>query len=244
MQDFIIVATFVFPSEMAVAKGKLESEGIECRVLDELTVQSNNFFSNAVGGVKLQVHQSEYEKAQSILLEGGFLTETGTEPSYIEKTLGNPTSIKKIKIGLYILLSFVLLSFVVVAFFVKQNALTIQEQMLIEDWYLETVIYGDRQFTPNTYNPQSTSIFTDSVPVFSFDIYKIEKISFNQDGTLQLPGFDSPEIYGEWHFSGDRLTISTTDDLDYIFENTYEIQLNTKRLTLVSGGTSIICYAL
>jgi transketolase C-terminal domain/subunit len=40
MDDFITIATFVFPSELVVAKSKLESEGIECRVLDELTVQS------------------------------------------------------------------------------------------------------------------------------------------------------------------------------------------------------------
>ncbi len=48
----------MFPSELAVVKSKLESEGIECKVLDEHTVQVYNFLSQAIGGVRLQVAES------------------------------------------------------------------------------------------------------------------------------------------------------------------------------------------
>lgn len=107
MNDFITITTFTFPSEMAVAKVRLESDGIECRVLDELTVQSHNFISNAVGGVKLQVRRADYNSAQTILLEGGFVAITESEPSYIEKTLSNPIARKRIKIAFFSFLGIV-----------------------------------------------------------------------------------------------------------------------------------------
>lgn len=113
MQDFITIATFVFPSDMAVAKGRLESEGIECRVLDELTVQSYNFISNAIGGVKLQVSYADFESAQAILLEGGFTAAAESEPSFTERTLSNPKARKIIKIVLYSFLGMVVAFFLV-----------------------------------------------------------------------------------------------------------------------------------
>jgi len=62
MNDFITMATFTLPSEMVIARSKLESEGIECQTLDELTVKSYNFLSNAMGGVKLQVRSLDISK--------------------------------------------------------------------------------------------------------------------------------------------------------------------------------------
>lgn len=55
----ITVATYTYPHEMAISKSKLEAYGIECFVRDELTVQVNNFYSNAIGGVKLEVKENE-----------------------------------------------------------------------------------------------------------------------------------------------------------------------------------------
>jgi ABC-type uncharacterized transport system permease subunit len=50
-----------------MAQSKLEAEGIIVFLKDELTVQSHNFLSNAVGGVKLQVLVSDIDEAQMIL---------------------------------------------------------------------------------------------------------------------------------------------------------------------------------
>lgn len=76
MNDLVVVATFTFPSELIVMKGRLESEGIECHTKDELTVQSHNFLSNAVGGVKLLVKQNDVIRARVILIEAGHLKES------------------------------------------------------------------------------------------------------------------------------------------------------------------------
>src|SRR5690554_1682775 len=102
--DFITIATFVFPSDMFIARGKLESEGIECRVLDELTVQSHNFLSQAVGGIKLQVRSANIPEANSILLEGGFIISTSNEPTLLQKKLTAPKGIQTLKWILILLL--------------------------------------------------------------------------------------------------------------------------------------------
>jgi hypothetical protein len=56
-----------------MAKGFLESEGIETMILDEMTVQVQNFYSNAVGGVKILVQQEDYDDGIAALKKGGYI---------------------------------------------------------------------------------------------------------------------------------------------------------------------------
>lgn len=63
----VTVASFSHPSEAELAKSKLESEGIESFVADAHTVQMNWLYSNALGGVKVQVWEADAAKAQEIL---------------------------------------------------------------------------------------------------------------------------------------------------------------------------------
>ncbi|MEO1050608.1 MAG: DUF2007 domain-containing protein [Bacteroidota bacterium] len=75
MGKFTTIATFQYPHEVQVVKGKLESEGIEVFLKDELTIQVDNFLSNAMGGVKLQVRESDINRAVPILHEAGVLSQ-------------------------------------------------------------------------------------------------------------------------------------------------------------------------
>lgn len=76
LNQLITIATFTLPSELIVVRGRLESEGVECFTKDELTVQVHNFYSNAIGGVKLQVRHEDVELANQILTELGFSQES------------------------------------------------------------------------------------------------------------------------------------------------------------------------
>ncbi len=71
METLITVKTFTYPIELAVVRGRLESEGVECFIQDEMMAQVNPFYSNAIGGIKLQVKRSDIEKAIEILKENG-----------------------------------------------------------------------------------------------------------------------------------------------------------------------------
>jgi hypothetical protein len=52
-----------------LARGKLESEGIPAVVIDEHTVQNDWLYSQAIGGVKVQVPEEDFERAVEILAE-------------------------------------------------------------------------------------------------------------------------------------------------------------------------------
>jgi ribosomal protein L37AE/L43A len=70
---FVTVLTFTYPYEAAVIRGRLESEGIECFVRDEWTVQVQPFYSHAIGGVKLQVGKNDLPQTMEILKEAGYM---------------------------------------------------------------------------------------------------------------------------------------------------------------------------
>jgi len=74
-EKFITVLTVTFAPEVAIIRGRLESEGIICFVKDELTVQIQPFYSNAIGGVKLQVRESDLNQTLEILKETGYINE-------------------------------------------------------------------------------------------------------------------------------------------------------------------------
>ena len=75
MREFVTLMNLTYPADVIAPKGKLESEGIEVLVKDELTVQVHNFYSNAIGGIRLQVPAEDFERAKTILLENGLLEE-------------------------------------------------------------------------------------------------------------------------------------------------------------------------
>ena len=66
--NFVIVYSFLYPHEMEIAKHALESHGIPCFSEDSLTVQSYQFISNAVGGVKLLVAKNDLKKSIELLI--------------------------------------------------------------------------------------------------------------------------------------------------------------------------------
>ncbi len=67
MDSLVTVRTFTYAHEAAVAKSLLRAEEIFCFLKDELTIQANPFYSNALGGVKLQVRTQDAARATDIL---------------------------------------------------------------------------------------------------------------------------------------------------------------------------------
>jgi hypothetical protein len=77
---------FTYPHEAHMAKAYLESEGFSVMIRDELTAQVNNFYSGAIGGVKLLVQESVYDECVKTLKNGGYLIADDQENTFkIEK---------------------------------------------------------------------------------------------------------------------------------------------------------------
>ncbi len=72
-EHLVTIGSFSTPYEANLVKSQLEAAGIPAFVADEYTVGMNWLYSNALGGVKVQVPQSLASEAQQILA-------TETEP--------------------------------------------------------------------------------------------------------------------------------------------------------------------
>lgn len=66
VERFYTLASFEYPADVQVLKGKLESEGIPVFLKDENTLNSDPLISNAIGGVRVQVYNRDKERAKAI----------------------------------------------------------------------------------------------------------------------------------------------------------------------------------
>ncbi len=63
------VASYSFPYEAQIARARLEVDGIQAYVADEHTITMQWLYSDALGGVKVQVKPQDLSRARMILAE-------------------------------------------------------------------------------------------------------------------------------------------------------------------------------
>ena len=64
---FVTIAKFQYSTEAEIMKGRLESDGIQVFLKDNITIDTDPLVSNAIGGIKLKVLTKDEEKAKEIL---------------------------------------------------------------------------------------------------------------------------------------------------------------------------------
>ncbi|PKV48727.1 putative signal transducing protein [Aquimarina sp. MAR_2010_214] len=67
MKDFITIKTYTYPFEYAILRLLLDQEGISYFFENETMVGVFPFYSNALGGINLKVHQRDKEKVLQII---------------------------------------------------------------------------------------------------------------------------------------------------------------------------------
>jgi hypothetical protein len=81
VQELVTIRQFRDLPEALLAKGSLESAGIECFLADENLVRLDWFISNFIGGIKLKVRVADAENARRLLdepiLEGLYVQGVG-----------------------------------------------------------------------------------------------------------------------------------------------------------------------
>jgi len=65
--QFILLTTFDNYIEAHIALGRLKEEFINCYLKDEYTVTIDPLLSNAIGGIKLMVAETQVERAVEVL---------------------------------------------------------------------------------------------------------------------------------------------------------------------------------
>lgn len=67
--NYTILAVFEYSTEAQLMKSKLDSENIRTMLKDEKTIDSDPLISQAIGGVKLGVHNEDFKKAIAVYNE-------------------------------------------------------------------------------------------------------------------------------------------------------------------------------
>ena len=152
MNNWITIISFTYPHEAHLAKAKLESEGIDVVIKDELTVQVNNFYSNAIGGVKLLVNVSDYEKAHQLLIGSGYIREKIREPNKFLTRFDKLTSklplIGKSIIELRLIILIALTLIITIVSIVLLSLPSTVEKLTKNSWCVDKIYYKGLEKTP------------------------------------------------------------------------------------------------
>jgi hypothetical protein len=236
LDNWITIKTFTLPTEVVVLRGRLESEGIECFVQNELITQINPLYSNAIGGVQLQVKESDLQNAIAILKEGGYLTdEEAQPPKFLLKLDSTSSKIPFLNRLPLLFRLMILVSFFVgltVSLFIYAILPTTYERLTENNWCLNYVTYNNKDLIP-----QTEEFIKLSGPGFCD-----ETITFRQNGTVTMPGFKSPMVLGHWKLDKDSLQILQADTFDFVYNGIYQIDLSNSKLVLKSAKTTLNCH--
>jgi hypothetical protein len=232
MSKLITIITFDFPHEAHMAKTRLESEGFEIFLKDELTVQVDNFISNAVGGVKLQVFEEDAEAAIKILEAAGYIKEDKELPlpknSFLSEWSSNIPFIGKLAFEVRMLVLVALIAIISLVAIVLLSLPDKMERLTKDSWYLNKIEYKGKYYQPNTNELKLTFNNGDS-----------EYIRFSTDGIVKLPGFNSKAVYGRWKLDGEQLIISMADTLGHVYNGKYDLEIGANSISLTSETTKM-----
>jgi len=200
MEEWVVVRSFTYPHEAHLVKTKLESRGIETQLKDELTVQVHNFYSNAIGGVKLLVRQSDEKDALEILNDSG---NTGKDEAAGDENLKRKKlRYSKILYAVAVVILLVAIGTAVYSIFLIPSQ---SEKLSLNAWCFEGLYYKDWEFTPNTIEPDEVKSSTQIQ--FEFVNSCREYMVFYKEGIVTLPGFDTEKIKARWKMEEKKLFI-------------------------------------
>ncbi|HBS87435.1 MAG: hypothetical protein A2W91_00785 [Bacteroidetes bacterium GWF2_38_335] len=224
MDNWITIFSFTLPHEAHIAKGRLESEGIEVLIKDELTAQVNNFYSNAIGGVKLQVRDLDFDKAVMVLIDAGYINEKEHTPNKFWTRFDKLTAKiplvgnSIIELRLIIIVALILLVTIVpIVFLSLPSAL---EKLTENIWCVDKIYYNGQEITPYSIGFIMESEYSSCS----------ETMSFGENGIAELPGINSFREIFHWELKDDSLIITSLSA-----ENNYSIEGD-----LLSGGDTIM----
>lgn len=108
---FVNIASFQYSSEAQIVKGKLQSEGVEVFLKDQVLIDTDPLISKAIGGIKLTVRAYDEERARRILepIEKYSVDDAGKRlqcPQCGNDYISMQTSIKDLRSFLAFLFSF------------------------------------------------------------------------------------------------------------------------------------------
>jgi hypothetical protein len=235
LEQLITIYAFSYPHEAAIIQGRLESEGIETFLKDELTVQTYHFYSNAVGGIKLQVWENDVEQAIAILKDAGYNTNVQDAlPQYWIKLEGWKNKLPLIRNAstfFFIMFTITVLCLAIIGMVYFWMKPTTKELLMQNAWCMDYIVYQEVEYQALTVQDFILRIEQNcNEPIYFFD-----------KGRVSLPGFSSPTIDGKWEAEHGYLKIYSLSAFQNIFQGTFKVEIEDRKLILTSD--SAIIYA-
>jgi hypothetical protein len=79
------------PVDAQLIRSILEMEGIDAAIPDEYTADVAPFYSQAIGGIRIQVSAKDFDQAHAILTENGYLKAESTAENKVLKWINQKT---------------------------------------------------------------------------------------------------------------------------------------------------------
>jgi len=240
MNNWVNIITFTYPHEAYIIRGRLESEGIEVMLNDELTTQVCNFYSNAIGGVKLLVQDFDYDKAYKILVESGYIKEHKSKPNkfltHFDRFSSKMPFIEKssLEVRLFIVVTLILIIIIVPS--VLLSLPSTLEKLTQNNWSVEKIYYKGKELTPNSDGLKLESNFN----AFS------EIMEFRKNGDVIFPGIDSYPVLNKWKLRNDSvfiirgLTKGEPTESESIYYGKYSIEIENGFIKMKSDNILIL----
>ena len=85
--NLVTVAAFIFPIDAYLLKVRLESEGIQCFLADDITAYINWRWCLAIGGVKIKVRETDLETVADVLAQEPLVTDLAEDWAFEDGTV-------------------------------------------------------------------------------------------------------------------------------------------------------------
>lgn len=240
--DWVTIATFNYAHQAELLKARIESEGIQCNLKDENIATANPLYSNAVGGIKVQVLHSNIEKVIPILKELGYNNEDvdgfKSWESEVAESTDKISVLRKYPIEkrlLILLIGAALALAIIFSIVYYVTAPSVAERLSQSSWCLSQVDYKGKGYVPHTTG--LTIRMNGGCPE---DILFIALKKKNIESAY-LPGFNCNRVHAMWFVRNDSLIIQYSDDLKELYNGNYAISFDKNNLVLKSVNTILYC---
>lgn len=226
MEKWIVVYTAVHASEVSVLQAFLSLHDIDCRLRDEHTIQAQPFYSTAIGGVKVEVPPEQADRAFALLHEAGYSAvhpgSEDPEAAHDRAKQAEARLQRGVRMTAIIAVMVIVLAFI---FFFKKETPDLTGQR----WCVSLVEWKGKYYAPET--------FHDGISIYILGCE--ETLRFHADGTISLPGFQSPTVNAFWKYTNDGVEIYEASDFASVYEGEYAIDCRGGSLKLISDNTVI-----
>lgn len=238
IDNWVVVYRIELLMDAYLLKAKLELEEIEVQILDELTVEAVPFYSTAIGGIRIQVRESQKAEAIQFLHREGYLKEEIGKPNKLVHWL-NATTLKipflrKFRFEFRLLVFVASLLLMLILPFALGSVPSISDQLVENTWCVREVRYKNEILNPDR-----------SYLLVHFNNCA-EMLDFSEDRRATISAYLNALKMKSWNEYKGGIYIHSEDSLGdstqlNVFEGAYTVHIKNNQMKLVSPTTRIIC---